>query len=229
MVFGRLAGPGGRNFRPAGASNWMKGRSVKAATAAMQLDEAELIEQCRQGVRPAFDALVLRYQDRIFNTVWRICGNRSEAEDLTQEAFVKALQAIDRFDGRSGFYTWLFRIATNLALSERRRAARRQTYSLDSAGPEDDRGGLPADQRPGAPGAEPEARACADESHALVLAALASLDQEHRAVVVLRDMESFGYEEIAEILEVPIGTVKSRLHRARMALREKLAPILSTT
>ncbi len=204
----------------------MKGGPVKAAIEAIPLDEAELIEQCRRGERSAFEQFVRRYQDRVFNLCWRMCGNRADAEDLTQEAFVRAIQAIDRFDGRAGVYTWLFRIAVNLVLSDRRRAARRPTCSLEAAGAMTDASIDSARGRIAAVEATPAEQACDQETHRRVAQAVAELDEEHRSVVILRDMESFGYEEIAEILEVPIGTVKSRLHRARLALRDKLAPML---
>ncbi|MCZ6699585.1 MAG: sigma-70 family RNA polymerase sigma factor [Planctomycetota bacterium] len=202
---------------------------MKASSVACHLEEAELVDLCRQGEHSAFEKLVHRYQDRVFNTCWRICGNHSEAEDLTQEAFVKALLAIDRFDERSGFYTWIFRIATNLSISARRKAGRRATYSLNrpTRGDDFEPGGSPEDQlRADGPG--PDQRASDSERQAAALTALASLEEEQRAIVILRDMESFGYDEIAEILEIPIGTVKSRLHRARLALREKLAGKLDT-
>lgn len=199
---------------------------MKASSVAFHLEDAELVAQCRRGENAAFEQLVRRYQDRVFNTCWRICGNRSEAEDLTQEAFVKALLAIDRFDGRSGFFTWIFRIATNLAISERRKSGRRATRSLNVPSRDGDAEStgdhVPSD------GPGPDEQVCDSERHGLALAALASLDEEQRAIVILRDMESFGYDEIAEILDIPTGTVKSRLHRARLALRDKLAPILGT-
>ncbi len=192
-----------------------------------QVEDAELVERCRQGERAAFEPLVRRYQDRVFNACLRVSGNRAEAEDLTQAAFMKALQAINRFDGRSGFYTWLFRIAINLALSARRKAARRPTVSLDA--PAGDCGQGSIGRRLSSGEAGPNRAACDSETHRQVLEALAKLDDDHRAVVVLRDVESFSYDEIAEILNVPAGTVKSRLHRARLALRDTLAPILGVT
>lgn len=192
-----------------------------------QVGDAELVERCRRGERAAFEPLVRRYQDRVFNACLRVSGNHAEAEDLTQEAFMKALQAIDRFDGRSGFYTWLFRIAINLTLSARRRGARRPTVSLDA--PVGNCGEDSIGRRLSSGESGPDRVACDSETHRRVLEALAGLNDDYRVVVVLRDVESFSYDEIAEILEVPVGTVKSRLHRARLALRNTLAPILGVT
>jgi len=160
-----------------------------------------------------------------------MCGNRADAEDLTQEAFVKALMSIGRFDGRSRFYTWLFRIAVNLTISALRKKKRRPTQSLDAGGSKrdgEDSGprlvdGLASNED------RPEERVMDRETQGIVLEALGSLEEEYRCVITLRDLESFSYEEIADILEVPTGTIKSRLHRARLALRRKLGPILDIT
>lgn len=190
-------------------------------------EDVDLIERCQRGQTAAYGELVRRYQDRVFNVCWRMCGNRADAEDLTQDAFVKALKAIDRFDGRSAFYTWLFRIAVNLVISERRKKSRGRTVSLDSPGK--DRNGEPArswaDERLVSGEGDPDDRILREERRALVADALAALEEDHRVVVVLRDLESLDYHQIADILSLPIGTVKSRLHRARLALRERLSPI----
>lgn len=189
-------------------------------------EEADLLERCRHGDTNAFSRLVMKYQDRVFNTCWRMCGDRTEAEDLTQEAFVKAFQAIGRFAGRSQFYTWIFRIAVNLVMSARRKERRTGTISLDAThGRNGGRDDPPQADRLPAAGGTPAEQATGSEQKSLVLQALYRLDEEHRAVVILRDLESLGYDEIAEILEVPTGTVKSRLHRARLALRAELTPL----
>lgn len=207
------------------------GLRVEVPAAAVAFDEADLVERCRHGDTTAYGRLVRRYQDRVFNVCWRMCGNRADAEDLTQEAFVKALMSIGRFDGRSRFYTWLFRIAVNLTISARRKEKRRATQSLDAGGSTrdgEDSGSRPID---GLASHEdrPEEQVSDRETQEIVLEALRSLDEEYRSIVTLRDLESFSYEEIADILEVPAGTVKSRLHRARLALRRKLGPILDVT
>lgn len=208
----------------------MNGPIEEAEKQAAECDDAALIEQCRLGNTAAYGDLVAKYQDRVFNVCWRMCGNRADAEDLTQETFVKALSSIQRFAGRSGFYTWIFRIAVNLAISARRKGKRRMTLSLDAAAadPSGDRASSLAERI--ASREDPPDRHESDrERHEIVTAALASLDQEQRSIVILRDLEGFGYDEIAEMIDVPIGTVKSRLHRARLALRDKLMPILGTS
>lgn len=180
-------------------------------------DEAALIDQCRRGDASAFTPLVHAYQDRVYHLCLRMCGHRTAAEDFAQEAFVRAFQSIERFDGRSRFFTWLFRIAVNLVLSERRRSGQTRSVPLDGDGPA---GFARRDARDNGP----MEAAWASERDAMVHAALAELDEEQRCIISLRDLESLSYEEIADILSIPSGTVKSRLHRARMALREKLAP-----
>jgi RNA polymerase sigma-70 factor (ECF subfamily) len=196
-------------------------------TADGAFEEAQGVEAAKQGDAAAFGRLVERYQDRVFNTCVRIVGDRAAAEDLTQDAFLKAFSSIGSFDGRAAFYTWLYRIAVNLCLSARRRNAR-TPYSLHADGARD--GGRESPSLGVAStGPAPDQQATEREQHQLVLAALAELDEDHRVVVVLRDIESMDYAEIADILNVPTGTVKSRLHRARLALREKLEPLLAGT
>lgn len=207
----------------------MEGRLVKTASVAIPFEDAELVEQSRQGDVAAFGRLVVKYQDQVFNTCWRMCGDRTEAEDLTQEAFVRAFQSIGGFWGRAKFSTWVFRIAVNLVISARRKKKGKVTYSLDDRTDRGEDGGSRfAMNDPVSDEATPERGALDREQQRIVLEALTGLDEESRCVIVLRDLESFGYEEIAEVLEVPLGTVKSRLHRARLALREKLSGILET-
>lgn len=188
-------------------------------------DDSALLEACRSGDSSAYGELVRRYQDRVFNLCLRMSGNRDDAEDFAQEAFVKALQSLDRFAERSKFYTWVFRIAVNLIISARRKHGRRSTVSLDGGGRETENnvalGALLSSAV-----ATPERKAMEAEQNHQVLQALDMLDEEQRSILVLRDMESLSYEEIADILDVPTGTVKSRLHRARIALRDLLGPLL---
>jgi RNA polymerase sigma-70 factor (ECF subfamily) len=190
-------------------------------------EETELLDRCRAGELAAYDGLVLACQDRVFNLCWRMCGSRTDAEDFTQDTFVKAFESLGRFDGRARFYTWLFRIAANLVISARRKRSRACLVSIDAT-TEDTDGGGPRSLAEKLDSGEigPDDRASEQERQSLVLAALATLDEEQRCIVTLRDLESLGYGEIADILNVPVGTVKSRLHRARLALREKLMPLL---
>lgn len=183
-----------------------------------------MLARCRAGDATAFGGLVRAYQDRILNVCWRLCGRYEEAEDLTQEAFVRAFQQIHRFEGKSQFYTWVYRIAVNLALSAQRRPSilRHSSFDTAAAGPDGNRDG-DGHHRPVASSERaPIDAAAANESRELVAAALEQLEPDHRAVVVLRDLDGLDYDEIAEILDVPRGTVKSRLHRGRAALRDLL-------
>lgn len=203
---------------------------MEAAAKATGETDVALARRLQAGDTSAFGELVRRYQDRVYNTVWRICGHAEDARDLTQDAFIKAYQSIGTFRGQSALYTWLYRIAVNLTLSSLRSARRRGTVSLDNPiGAESGNhqaSGLAArmqDLRT----KDPSARACQVESQDLVVRALNKLEEEFRAVVVLRDMEGFDYRQIAEILGIAPGTVKSRLHRARSALRDMLEPMLA--
>lgn len=188
-------------------------------------DDTALLEACRSGDSSAYGELVRRYQDRVFNLCFRMSGNRDDAEDFAQEAFVKALRSLDRFAERSRFYTWVFRIAVNLIISARRKHGRRSTLSLDG-GSREKESSVALGSLLSSAEATPERKAMEAEQNLQVLQALAMLDEEQRSILVLRDMESLSYEEIADILDVPTGTVKSRLHRARLALRDLLGPLL---
>ena len=203
------------------ASKTMKADHPMAPRVGQALDEARLVETAQAGDSAAFGRLVQDYQDRIFNVCFRILQSRQTAEDLTQEAFVKAYRSLAGFDGRATFYTWLYRIAVNLCLSQRRSS--RPMLSLDQSATDDQ----PASRNIiSSTAASPESNAAMHEEHRLVLSARAELDEEHRTVVVLRDIESLDYSQIAEILGIAVGTVKSRLHRARMTLRDRLKPLI---
>jgi len=191
---------------------------------AVRFEDAVLVERVRDGDMEAFGLLVAKYQDRVYNTCWRMCGHVEDARDLTQDTFFKAYQAIALFQGRSGFYTWLFRIAVNLALSHRRKAKYRRTQSLDGEGNPGTGSEPLRDRVEDVSAPSPVGRAMAAEMHQQIERALDALDPDHRAVIVLRDIEGFDYAEIAGILDVAVGTVKSRLHRARAALRDELNP-----
>ena len=182
-------------------------------------DEQCLIEACRSGTTEAFGVLVRRYQDRLYPTVFRLTGCAEEAQDLLQEAFLRAFQRLDRFHGESSFYTWIYRIAVNLALSGRRR--RRSVLRLDDGrhGPPVDPSGDPDETDPSAP----LERAERDRQ---IQDALNALAPDHRAVVVMKEYDGLRYEEIGAVLGIPVGTVRSRLHRARGELRERLRALI---
>ena len=193
------------------------------------LEDAQLIEKVKAGQTEAYGELVRKYQDRVFNTCWRICGHLEDARDLTQEAFLKAFEGLATFRHQSGFYTWIFRVAVNLALSHRRDVKRRRTVSLDQntemAGTQAE--GLAKRIGHRTENDDPVRSASDAELQGAVVRALQMLDDDHRAVVVLRDIEGFDYHDIGEVLDIPPGTVKSRLHRARKALRQAILPGLA--
>jgi RNA polymerase sigma-70 factor (ECF subfamily) len=182
-----------------------------------------LLDRTRRGDMQAFGQLVAKYQDRLFNTVYRMCPSRQDAEELTQEALVRALEKLWQFNRQSQFYTWLFRIAVNLVISHRRRASRIHWQSLD-----DDHQADQASRLVQRRVESPEAAAMAAELNRRLEQALNRLDDEFRLLVTLRDIEDMDYRQIAEVLEVPVGTVKSRLHRARCALREELGDLMQS-
>jgi len=180
-------------------------------------DDAHLVRATLAGDRQAFGGLVQRYQDRLFNTLVRMTGSRHDASDLVQDAFVQALVKLDTFRGDARFYTWLYRIAMNLSLSQRRK--RRPVASVDVA---KERAG----EEPMDPGEGPEQGLIQRERAQLVQQALLRVGDEHRQILVLREMESCSYDQIGEILNLPVGTVRSRLFRARLQLREQLQAMM---
>ncbi len=202
------------------------GSELKAA-GTLAFDDVAIVRQVRCGDMEAFGLIVAKYQDRIYNVLLRICGRAADAEELAQEAFLRSLEQLDKFQGKSRFYTWLFRIAVNLALSQKRRGARVRFQSLSSGGEYD---GFPAGNvtaaMVGRRELNPPDAAMAVEAKERVLAAVDDLNDEYRIVVILRDFEDMSYAQIAEVLGVPVGTVKSRICRARALLRDKLAGMM---
>lgn len=176
-------------------------------------DDALLIRETLAGDSAAFGLLVTKYQDRLYNSVAHMTGDREDAKDTVQDAFVQAFLKLDSFRQSSGFYTWLYRIAFNLSVSRRRR--NKPTVSVERL---KESGG----REPIQPGEGPEEHAKKNETCRQVRAAIAQLPEEQRAVLVLREIDGCDYESIASILDIPVGTVRSRLSRARLALRDLL-------
>jgi len=194
----------------------------------ISIDDAVLVEQCRQGDSAAMERLIIKYQNRIYNVILKICANIDDAAELTQETFVKVIENIAEFEGRSSFYTWAFRIAVNLTLNYCQRSGRIGFRSLDTEDNEHNgqarrqlKEFLSDDSSP-----DPAAVAANKELCEIAIKSLMKLDDEQRAVVVLRDIEGMNYAEIANVLGVELGTVKSRLSRARSNLREILEIML---
>lgn len=187
----------------------------------VQTDDSDLVRRSKQGDTQAFADLVRRYQDRIFNTAFRMMGERQVAEDITQDVFLKVYAGLDGFQEKAAFSTWIYRITVNQCTSVGRKFTtrkRKQEVSL-TAGLAD---GSDAPRDPDTRSDDPVASAESAEKVRVVQQAIDTLDPEFRQSLVLRDIEGLSYEDIAEIIERPVGTVRSRIHRARMELREKL-------
>lgn len=191
---------------------------------AVNPDDRRLISEALAGRTASFGELVLRYQDRLFHVANRVVDNPDDALDVVQDTFVSAYQSLASFKGDAEFFTWLYRIAFNTAISAKRR--KRPTISLDagrvgSSGKSDETGIDPEDR---AADVAPDAAMERSEDERMLAAAIAKLSQEHRAVLLMKDIDGLKYEDIAEAMRVPIGTVRSRLHRARLELRNLLEP-----
>jgi RNA polymerase sigma-70 factor (ECF subfamily) len=203
-----------------------------AAAAPADRAEIDLMRKAQHGDRGAYGRLVCLYQDRLYNGILRMVGQPEEARDLAQETFTRGLDKLDGFRGDASPYTWLFRIATNLSISRLRKVQRHRTFSLDAPaggggagstgrGNNDDQASALVGRMSAAaptPGEDAEKR----ERNEKVLEALGRLDAEYRAVLVMRDIEGFDYQQMADVLGLPLGTLKSRLFRARLALRDEL-------
>lgn len=187
-------------------------------------DDARFLERLKARDERAFNELVRLYERRVYSLVFRMLARRDEAEDVTQEVFVQVFKAIDQFRGDAKLSTWLYRIAANTC-KNRMKYLNRRSYSKTDAldptteGAEVEAGGQPLAARVPTPDRMLEGQ----QLDAIVQEAIATLDEDHKLLVVLRDMQDLSYEEICEVTGLNEGTVKSRLHRARMALKEKLA------
>jgi RNA polymerase sigma-70 factor, ECF subfamily len=188
----------------------------------VERSDLELVRRVQRGERGAFDLLVLRYQHKVVKLVARLLRDPAEAEDVAQEAFVKAYRAIGSFRGDSAFYTWLYRIAVNTA---RNTMASRQRRPLDYEAElsESEQSVVESRMRHGD---TPEAAALSEEIHLTVNRAVEALPEDLRTAIILREIEGLSYEEIAEAMDCPVGTVRSRIFRAREAIDRSLKPLL---
>jgi RNA polymerase sigma-70 factor (ECF subfamily) len=184
--------------------------SVKAS---QRFEDLELARRSQAGDTEAFGELVTKYRAKIFTMVYRMVCNENDAWDLAQEGFLKAWRSIQQFQGRSSFYTWLYSLTVNLTIDSLRRKGRRVEVELDGAIPSS----LPS----------PRANYHRNEIRQHINAALAQLSPEHRAVIVLKEIEDLQYQEIAKILNLSIGTVMSRLFYGRKQLQSILRPIFN--
>jgi RNA polymerase sigma-70 factor (ECF subfamily) len=184
-------------------------------------DDAALVERVRAGDVAAFEPLVEKYRQRVYRLAYNVLRNSEDAMDVAQEAFIKAYQALPAFRGQSAFYTWLFRIAMNLAHDKaRQRGAQGRAFGTERVTEEEWERTMPD------PGEEPDAAAARAEDRARITRALEALPEHHRAIIMLSDLEGLSYREIADVLNIPMGTVMSRLHNARKRLRSSLGPLL---
>lgn len=186
--------------------------------------DRDLVSRCQKGQPAAFDELVRKYQDRVFNLCVRYLREPELAEEIAQDVFVAIYKHVGTFQGTSKFSTWLFRIVANHCHNKSkylRRRKHKQTESIDRPLETDD--GEMQRELPDDPGRSPEELANRRLLNEQIQEAISHLDEDHRVIVLLRDVEDMSYEDIGEILDLPEGTVKSRLHRARNELRTRLS------
>jgi RNA polymerase sigma-70 factor, ECF subfamily len=193
------------------------GKKVRPKLEPAVNDDSRLIEATLAGDANAFGLLVRRYQDRLFNTLVHVTGSREDAEDVVQDTFVQAYTKLTHFQQRASFYTWMYRIAFNLWVSRRRR--RRPQLSVDVGR---EVAGLDPVSALESPLRQLERQECIE----LIRRTLSTLDEQTRTILVLREMDGCCYDEIAAILELPVGTIRSRLHRARLQLKRHLEEVL---
>ncbi|MBR2383612.1 MAG: sigma-70 family RNA polymerase sigma factor [Anaerotignum sp.] len=186
------------------------------------LKERELIRRAKQGDMLAFEELILKHEKIVYNVALRMMNHSEDAKDISQEVFLKAYRSLGNFDERSQFSTWLYRITHNTCIDEMRKRKGKQSYSLEEE-LENEEGSMQrqiADE-----GDTPEESLLREEQKSEILQALDTLSEEHKAAVILRDVKGLSYEEIAEILELSLGTVKSRISRARNQLKKEILKI----
>lgn len=214
-----------------GASKEAASKAPATDRAAADTRDRQLVERLKAGDNRAFEELVRIYKDRIFALSLRMIGNRQEAEDLAQEVFITLHRAIGSYRGEGRFYTWLYRIASNTC-KNRIKYLRGRHFHRSVPVDDTPEANVPAGEAgPGNPLQSrvhgPEAMAEGNRIEAAVQRELAALDPEHRLLIVLRDVQGLSYQEILKITGLQEGTLKSRLHRARVALRDRLKPHLA--
>jgi RNA polymerase sigma-70 factor (ECF subfamily) len=184
-------------------------------------DDGTLVERVRGGDVAAFEPLVEKYRQRVYRLAFNVLRDEEDARDVAQEAFIKAYKALPSFRGQSAFYTWLFRIVMNVAHDKaRQRGAAGRAFGTERVTEEEWERTMPD------PGEAPDAAAARAEQRARITRALEALPEHHRAIIMLSDLEGLSYREIADVLNIPMGTVMSRLHNARKRLRSVFGPVL---
>ena len=184
--------------------------------------DSELVKRVQQGDKSAFDVLVQKYQQKVVNLISRFVSDQSECYDVAQETFIKAYRALDKFRGDSQFYTWLSRIAANTAKNHLASRARKSPkYSVDVEDAEHFSGDSQLKDN-----TTPESLMLTEEIKQTVYAAIDNLPEDLKSAITLRELEGLSYEEIADVMDCPIGTVRSRIFRARDAIDKELRPLL---
>lgn len=202
----------------------LEGESKPVDVADETVDEgppdAELVLKSQQGDVHAFDILVERYHSRIYSLTYNMCSNREDAEDLTQEVFVKAFEALPRFKGKSSFYTWIYRIAVNKTINYRKKRNRKRALSLDQFDQE-----IKTDESYSdlTSKGSPVRNISLSELQIKLNEVLQSLSEKHRTVVVMHDMQGIPHDEIAKVVGASVGTVRSRLFYARQQMQAELS------
>lgn len=182
------------------------------------MNETELVRQAKNGNTDAFEQLISDYQAKIYYIAFHMMGNEQDAEDAAQEAILKAYRYLSSFKEESGFYTWLYRITHNICLDMLRKRKRNHTHSTDLV--KKDRDGQETEVQLVDDKPQPEEELMSRQVQTDMQAAIAELKEHYRTVIVLRDIEGMSYEDIAAVTEISVGTVKSRLNRARESLRK---------
>jgi len=193
------------------------------AAASSAGEDAVLVKRVQAGEMAAFDQLIVKYRERLFSVVYNLTSNRDDANDLTQEAFIRAFRSISKFKGKSSFFTWLYRIAVNTTITHLKRNRRRLFFSFEQM---DEEGPASAKLEALASRAKTDKPTYMRELQEKLNDALQKLSVKHRTVVVLYEIEGLSHQEIAEITKTSEGTVRSRLHYAKQQLRETLKDYL---
>jgi RNA polymerase sigma-70 factor (ECF subfamily) len=194
-------------------------KQLAVAPLPLPVPDDVLVRRVQAGDTEAFEELVRRYERKVYNITYRLMGNEQDASEALQDAFMRAFRFIGKFQFKSSFFTWLYRIATNVSLSKLRKREKIDTVSIDQ--PVNEAGDLPfeiPDLKYG-----PEKLMKQRELRAAIQEAVDGLPKDYRSVVVLRDLEGLSNEEVSKVLKLSVAAVKSRLHRGRLVLREKLA------
>jgi RNA polymerase sigma-70 factor (ECF subfamily) len=186
--------------------------------------DVDIVRQVQAGDVAAFDRLIEKYRERVFGIVYNMTSNREDAADLTQDAFIKAFQSIHRFSGQSSFFTWLYRIAVNSTLSHLRKAKLRSFFSLERVDAEEPVSKEIIDALTDKTGADRDAYV--RELQEKLNDAMQKLSIKHRTVVTLFEIDGLSHQEIADVMECSVGTVRSRLHYAKQLLQSELQPYI---